>query len=992
MLLQIFGLTCAPIWWRLNRLPPGGGRELALILARAIEQPQDMKFFLGTRPLEVFSANHLTKLWGDGVGYIVAKPAESVPRYEPDARLRLVTVTGPDAGRVFPLTRHALSVGRAHARAQVRDPWLSAHNFDVRLSSNGTLITPLGGLPVPWETHEPYAAGATQFQLHRGCMEPVNAPSYPGDFRISPGQPPSPPNIVLQVIGAAAPLIIGVILMLMTGMWYFLLFSGISVIIATVLITQYRRARNRYISDINTALSDTTQYFQRCVYAPHELVLALLSTDSAPVKSQEPQPQHPVLNLGTGIRKAVIDQVEDTKRWDDYLSSRIPIVIPLKPGTRTVIFGDPSACRPLKNWCIAQLVRHARATETGILVDNKRFGGSQIVVEISNELVSHAKDTHHVVFTDRPLLDPDEHTLVVDLSRRKVHGAVSATEIEALGVSSSTLAWIAKELRIDQPANTKSLTHLSLSENTMQGLAKDELASCLGTGPLGLCIDLVSEGPHVLVAGTTGSGKSELLLTVLAGIAERYPPTEVSMILLDFKGGSSFNVLNSLPHAMSIETNHIAATSFRSLEAIAAELFRREALFAEHQVPDYKTYRQHVPHAVLPRLVVAIDELRVLVDQNTDAATTLAHLAATGRSLGFHLVLATQRTQGAVSADIRANIGSSISLRTATDHDSWDVLGTADAAKISPADPGRAYFKAGAEQPREFQTSRYVLEDEPIVLVPVGSSSETPMQTTTDWSGLMRQLQERAKDLPVPEPVILPALPESIHTRSLHAEHRPATGQTAIGLVDDTANCSQYPVWLGSRTDAGSRLILSNSVAWIGVADSGITTAVKTVSEHVITSRRHKIFLDGSHVASNTGRWDTYLHISDATGDVLQQLMEKLRLLLEAQTETTIVIHEWGSWSPALVTGNYQGFEDLLIQTLRRFPSVLILYVFGSRELAGGRLIGMIPDRFYLPVNSSAEHQMIWPKLLAVPAVPARAILITAESPAGGLEVQLCSG
>ena len=115
---------------------------------------------------------------------------------------------------------------------------------------------------------------------------------------------------------------------------------------------------------------------------------------------------------------------------------------------------------------------------------------------------------------------------------------------------------------------------------------------------------------------------------------------------------------------MSVETNHVASTSFRSLDAIAAELHRREVLFADHSVPDYQEFRRSYPQIVLPRLVVAIDELRVLVNQNpTAAAETLARLAATGRSLGFHLVIATQRTQGAVSSDIRANIGA-ISLRT----------------------------------------------------------------------------------------------------------------------------------------------------------------------------------------------------------------------------------------------------------------------------------------------------------------------------------------
>src|SRR5699024_4446606 len=97
--------------------------------------------------------------------------------------------------------------------------------------------------------------------------------------------------------------------------------------------------------------------------------------------------------------------------------------------------------------------------------------------------------------------------------------------------------------------------------------------------------------------------------------------------------------------------------SLRSLTAIQAELLRREMLFAQYGVADYMTFRNRNPQQVLPRLVVAIDELRVLVEQHPGAAATLAHLAATGRSLGFHLIMATQRSQGAVTSDIKANIG-----------------------------------------------------------------------------------------------------------------------------------------------------------------------------------------------------------------------------------------------------------------------------------------------------------------------------------------------
>ena len=203
-------------------------------------------------------------------------------------------------------------------------------------------------------------------------------------------------------------------------------------------------------------------------------------------------------------------------------------------------------------------------------------------------------------------------------------------------------------------------------------------------------MDLAADGPHLLIAGTTGSGKSDLLLSLLLGAAAHHPPAEVAFLLLDFKGGASFGPLGALPHTMSLETNHVGTASLRALSAIRAELHRREALFAEAGVSDYPGFRRRHPDAALPRLVVAIDELRVLVDDHPDAAAVLQRLAATGRSLGFHLILATQRATGAVGSDLRSNLGSTIALRTATEQESWDLVGTAAAARLDPRRPGSA--------------------------------------------------------------------------------------------------------------------------------------------------------------------------------------------------------------------------------------------------------------------------------------------------------------
>lgn len=987
MLLQIFGIVPQPTWWHLNRIPAQGGMKLADVLTEKLSHAQDMEFFSNGEPLASLDADALVQRWTGDVVQLVAKPIGSSPRHQPAPQLSLVTTAGPDSGRIFPLSRRGLSVGRSGARAQVRDPWLSARAFDIRLSSNGTVVTPVIEPAFLWESGEPYQVGATRFALHRGKGQPLTAPKAPGPFAIHPGQPPSPPNVVLQVIGAAAPLLIGIVLMVVTGMWYFLLFSGISVIIAAVMITQYRRARQRFIHQIRLALASAAESMRRGVFAPHQMSQALSASGSDPLSLKSDQPQHPVLYFGSGRRKASLDQVQQTQRWDDYLTDTVPIVMTLQPEHRTIVVGDPASVRPIKNWCVAQLFRHTKATDSGLMLDQQQYAGApQVLVD---DDVDASSNLAQLIFTPQTSALPDANTTIIDLTTRTVEGAMKATALEPVGISTPTLQRFREELGLNQPDNALSPQHLTLSPNTMQNCAANELATAIGTGTLGLSVDLVADGPHLLITGTTGSGKSELLLTVLVGMIERYPPAEVSMILLDFKGGSSFNVLEPLPHTMSVETNHVAESSFRSLDAIAAELQRRERLFAQHRVPDYVSFRRAYPDIVLPRLVVAIDELRVLVDDNDDAANALARLAATGRSLGFHLIIATQRTQGAVNADIRGNIGATMCLRTATDHDSWEILGTGDAFRISSTTPGRAYYKTGAAQPQIFQTARYMLDEEPVVLIPHNDRITEQLNVTTDWTALIRELCNRAAYLPAADPVILPALPQEVTGTELATHHNLASHYEVIGLVDDPAGCSQYPLALGPKSVRDNLAVLSNSVAWIGTADSGIETATSTVCQHVLQRTGRIVFLDGGQLVARANAWDSYLHVSDASPDALQELTRWLTTLVTEAQETTIVITDWGSWATQMVTGHFQGFEDLLIQLLRQYAAVLTLYIFGARELAGGRMIAMIPDRLYLPMNSSSEHRMIWPKLVLVPPIQARAVLVTAQQPTGGLAVQL---
>ncbi|MCH9276360.1 cell division protein FtsK [Bifidobacterium amazonense] len=203
-------------------------------------------------------------------------------------------------------------------------------------------------------------------------------------------------------------------------------------------------------------------------------------------------------------------------------------------------------------------------------------------------------------------------------------------------------------------------------------------------------LDLSRRGPHALVAGTTGSGKSVLLQTWCLSLACRNPPSRLRFVFLDFKGGSAFSALARMPHVAGNVCDLDLAHATRALEALEGELRRRERLVAEHHAADVDRLADPPP-----RLMIVVDEFHALRSQLPDYVGRLVRIAALGRSLGMHLVACTQNPQGQVSADMKANIAVNICLRVRDPMQSRELLGTSDAASISPSLPGAAYCSDG---------------------------------------------------------------------------------------------------------------------------------------------------------------------------------------------------------------------------------------------------------------------------------------------------------
>lgn len=226
------------------------------------------------------------------------------------------------------------------------------------------------------------------------------------------------------------------------------------------------------------------------------------------------------------------------------------------------------------------------------------------------------------------------------------------------------------------------------------GAGGGRLSAVLGVGAGGpLSADLALDGPHALLAGTTGSGKSELLTAWLLQLACTVPPDLLSLVLVDYKGGSAFTPLRGLPHTAGVLTDLDPADTARALSSLEAEVRRRERILTRAGAKDVTRLPAGT---VLPRLLVVVDEFATLACEHPDVLDTLVRVAAQGRSLGIHLVLATQRPGGVVSPAIRANTSLRVCLKVLDTADSREVLGHDGAAHL-PRHPGRVIV-AGAGQ------------------------------------------------------------------------------------------------------------------------------------------------------------------------------------------------------------------------------------------------------------------------------------------------------
>ncbi|MBB3750005.1 S-DNA-T family DNA segregation ATPase FtsK/SpoIIIE [Mycolicibacterium sp. BK634] len=342
-------------------------------------------------------------------------------------------------------------------------------------------------------------------------------------------------------------------------------------------------------------------------------------------------------------------------------------------------------------------------------------------------------------------------------------------------------------------------------------------------------------GPHGLCIGATGSGKSELLRTVVAGMIARHSSDDLNLVLIDFKGGATFLGLDGLPHVAAVITNlaeeaHLVA---RAKEALGGEIHRRQALFRRAgnaiNLGSYQRQRGADPTLpVLPTLFIVVDEFAELLAHQPDFAELFTMIGRVGRSLGVHLLLASQRLDEGRLRGLESHLSYRICLKTSTAAESRAVLGVPDAADL-PSTPGAALFRTGDGRLIRFQAAYLGARMQPVATAPSNppvrlfTSMPTPEPLAGGGRGptVFTQIVEQARGQGNPaHQVWVPPLTRSPHLSELDTAGAELTA--AIALVDLPFEQRRAPMVVELGGAGGN-------VAIVGAPRSGKSTAVRTL-------------------------------------------------------------------------------------------------------------------------------------------------------------------
>ncbi len=365
-------------------------------------------------------------------------------------------------------------------------------------------------------------------------------------------------------------------------------------------------------------------------------------------------------------------------------------------------------------------------------------------------------------------------------------------------------------------------------------------------------------GPHGLVVGATGSGKSEMLRTLVSSLVLGHGPDRLALMLVDFKGGATFAAMDEIPHLAGMITNLQDDLTLvdRMRDALYGEMQRRQEILKQAgNLPNVTAYQERIdagePLEPLPHLLVIVDEFSELLTAKPDFAELFVAIGRIGRSIGVHLLLATQKLEMGSIRGLESHLSYRISLRTFSEAESRDAIGVPDAYHLPP-EPGSGYLKVDTTVFERFKaalvSSPYVPPSEgPRTTVPVvpylavnglgawmaeqvqaeAAEAESERERRASGPSVLDVLCEQitATGAPQVRPVWLEPLPPLLAldaVQGLDEPGAPRTVSAVLGLVDEPAKQAQYPLeW--DFTGAAGNLVVA------GAPQTGKSTLLRTM-------------------------------------------------------------------------------------------------------------------------------------------------------------------
>ncbi len=509
-----------------------------------------------------------------------------------------------------------------------------------------------------------------------------------------------------------------------------------------------------------------------------------------------------------------------------------------------------------------------------------------------------------------------------------------------------------------------------------------------------------AHGPHGLVAGTTGSGKSEILQSYILSAATLFHPYEIGFVIIDFKGGGMVNQFVDLPHLIGAITNIDGKEINRSLKSIKAELLKRQSLFAEigvNHIDKYiKAFKEGNAKVALPHLVIIVDEFAELKAEQPEFMKELISAARIGRSLGVHLILATQKPAGQVNEQIWSNSKFKLCLKVQNQEDSKEVIKSPLAAEIK--EPGRAYLQVGNNEIFELFQSAYsgvpaVREDDTnqrkFKIFDMGFQGRRNLiyekkkivskkNSTTELEAIVKHIADfcTEKDIEKLPNICLPSLMDCISYKGM-SSLKDKDMLVPVGMYDDPDHQFQGVYW----TDIGRE----NTLA-VGGSQTGKTNFIQLCIRHLVENNTPEevsfYILDfGSMVLKN---FENLCHVG---GVVLASEDEKLKNLFKLLSQEIDIrknklmstgVSSYSAYKEAgyndlpkiyVIIDNFTAFKELYMDAYEQVfvrvcrdgisLGISVIITNGSATGIGYRYVTNFSNRFCFTCNDSSEYSSV---------------------------------